>query len=266
MLTLVHFAVVELSTRPSKPKLKTCPSERVMPFERKAMVVPSTTSSPVVRGTAVAVTVVPERGRIAIVSSPLKRLKEEVETLRNTAARKLMTDDDVDSTMDDDTTTNTNSHATEMASLRSVIRTQLSDIKSLKSELSALRKEMKTLKSTRSDSSAVASLESTISALRTENTSLQNLLATKEADYEAVNKAMDEKLAVLLSKLMKEKAKTVVGKRDGQWSESVKELESEREVLGKVAMRQWGREEVGVDEERETKDGKQGYRYKYVKR
>ncbi|USP72800.1 hypothetical protein yc1106_00074 [Curvularia clavata] len=202
-----------------------------------------------------------ERSEKKRVTRDLKRLKEEVETLRNTAARKVMTDDDADSTIDDDTTTAADSQATEMASLRSVIRTQLSDIKSLKSELSALRKEMKTLKSTRSDSSAVASLESTISALRTENTSLQNLLATKEADYEAVNKAMDEKLAVLLSKLMKEKAKTVVGKRDGQWSESVKELESEREVLGKVAMRQWGREEVGVDEERESKDGKQGYRY-----
>jgi chromosome segregation ATPase len=216
-----------------------------------------------------------ERSEKRRITRELKRIKEEVETLRNSAAQKVVLEDDADSTLDDnDTTTNSSATATEITSLRSIIRTQLADMKTLRSELVTLRKELKTLKSTRSDSptsspSTISTLESTISALRAENASLHSLLATREADYEAVNKAMDEKLAVLLSKLMKEKAKTVVGKRDGQWSESVRELESEREVLGKVVMRQWGREELGAGaggEEREGKEGKQAYRYKYAKR
>ncbi|EUC46985.1 hypothetical protein COCMIDRAFT_25040 [Bipolaris oryzae ATCC 44560] len=215
-----------------------------------------------------------ERSEKRRITRDLKRIKEEVETLRNTAAQQVLSQDDDDSTIDDhDTTTGasamaTNTQAAEITSLRSIIRTQLADIKALKSEVSALRKEVKTHKSTRSGSSSptISTLESTISALRTENASLQSLLATKEADHEAVNKAMDEKLAALLSKVMKEKAKTLVGKRDGQWSESVRELESEREMLGKVVMRQWGREELGIEEEREAKDGKQTYRYKYAKR
>ncbi|KAF5854236.1 hypothetical protein GGP41_007036 [Bipolaris sorokiniana] len=215
-----------------------------------------------------------ERSEKRRITRDLKRIKEEVETLRNSAAQQVQSQDDDESTVDDhDTITNssataTNAQATEITSLHSIIRTQLADIKTLKSEVSALRKESKTHKSTRSGSSpsTISVLESTISALRAENASLQSLLATKEADHEAVNKAMDEKLAVLLSKVMKEKAKTLVGKRDGQWSESVRELESEREMLGKVVMRQWGREELGIEEERDTKDGKQAYRYKYAKR
>ncbi|KAL6154898.1 hypothetical protein ACJQWK_01228 [Exserohilum turcicum] len=213
-----------------------------------------------------------ERSEKKRITRELRRIKDEVETLRNSAAQRLMKSDEEEEDYSMDTTnssaTATNAQATEIASLRSIIRTQVTDIKMLKTEISTLRKEIKTLKSTRSDSqqSTISTLESKLSALRTENASLQSLLATKEADQEAANQAMDEKLAVLLSKLMKEKAKTVVGKRDGQWSESVRDLESEREVLGKVLMRQWGREEMGVDQEREDKDGKQAYRYKYVKR
>ncbi|XP_014558845.1 hypothetical protein COCVIDRAFT_93441 [Bipolaris victoriae FI3] len=215
-----------------------------------------------------------ERSEKRRITRDLKRIKEEVETLRNSAAQQVLSQDDDDSTVDgDDATTNssataTNAQVTEITSLRSIIRTQLADIKSLKSEVSVLRKEVKTHKSTRSGSSSptISTFESTISTLRAENASLQSLLATKEADHEAVNKAMDEKLAALLSKLMKEKAKTLVGKRDGQWSESVRELESEREMLGKVVMRQWGREELGIEDERDAKDGKQAYRYKYAKR
>lgn len=103
-----------------------------------------------------------------------------------------------------------------------------------------------------------------MAALHTENTTLQTSLEAQEADFSAVNKAMDEKLAAMLSKVMKERAKTVVGKRDGQWAETVGNVQSERELLGKVLLRQWGREEVGVVDEKRGE--KQGYAYKYIQR
>lgn len=56
-----------LATRPSKPKEKTWPLLRVMPSWRKEIVVPSTTATPEVLGGTVAVTVVPERERTAMV-------------------------------------------------------------------------------------------------------------------------------------------------------------------------------------------------------
>ena len=67
---------------------------------------------------------------------------------------------------------------------------------------------------------------------------------------------------------MKERARTVVGKRDGQWEEvqkSAKEdAKAEKELLGKVLLRQWGREECGVSEEKRGQ--KQLFEYKYIKR
>jgi hypothetical protein len=75
---------------------------------------------------------------------------------------------------------------------------------------------------------------------------------------------MDEKLAALLSKVMKDRAKTVVGKRDGQWQESVGQVASDRELLGRALMRQWGREETGVADEKHGE--RQTYGYQYVKR
>jgi chromosome segregation ATPase len=178
---------------------------------------------------------------------------------------------------------------------------RIAEMKTLRSELSTLRKEINTLKQATNHSTdlqdKVESLESELSSLRgkavmSQSTNLQatitdlrsqlsslqddnavlkldiqNLttaLLDKEGEHEALNKAMDEKMATMLSKIMKEKARTVVGKRDGQWVESVGKVQSEKELLGKVLMKQWGREEVGIADE--GKGEKQAYKYKYVKK
>jgi myosin protein heavy chain len=73
---------------------------------------------------------------------------------------------------------------------------------------------------------------------------------------------MDERLAAMLSKVLKERSKNVVHKRDDQWVENVGKVKTEKEFMGKVLMREWGRQECGVAEENE----KQRYRYQYVKR
>jgi hypothetical protein len=44
----------------------------------------------------------------------------------------------------------------------------------------------------------------------------------------------------------------------------VGKVQSEKELLGKVLMKQWGREEVGIVDE--GKGEKQAYKYKYVKK
>jgi myosin protein heavy chain len=209
-----------------------------------------------------------ERSEKRSLTKDLKRTKEEAEKLRAATAAKLAEEDTDDDTTMSSSTTGPNAKDAEIANLRDIIRKQVSETKALKSELSALRKDNKNLQATSTSVSqdTIATLESQLSALRSENEALETRLANQAAENDAINHQMDEKLATLLSKLMKEKAKTVVGKRDGQWTESVRELEEEKKLLGKVVMRQWGREEVGVDEEREAKDGKQAYRYKYVKK
>jgi chromosome segregation ATPase len=138
-------------------------------------------------------------------------------------------------------------------------------VTALESELSTLRKEA----AANHHEATITDLRSQLSDLHDDNValkldiqSLTTALVDKESEHEALNKAMDEKMAAVLSKIMKEKARTVVGKRDGQWVESVGKVQSEKELLGKVLMKQWGREEVGVAEEGD----KQAYRYKYVKK
>lgn len=141
---------------------------------------------------------------------------------------------------------------TEIESLRAVIKTQLTELKTLKSSHTATISSLK------------ASHEGALSSLRSEISSLQQRLETQALDHAAVNAAMDEQLATLLSKLMKERARTVVGKRDGQWEEVQRSNASEKELLGKVLMRQWGREECGVVSEEKGRG--QVFAYKHVKR
>ncbi|KAJ4377301.1 hypothetical protein N0V83_000125 [Neocucurbitaria cava] len=199
----------------------------------------------------------------------LKNIKEEVEKLRTESTQKVVEDDTSDE--DDSTSVSTaepNAKDTEISNLRDIVRKQVAEMKTLRSGTTALGKENKKLKAT-SDSHSdfkdtVTALESQLSVLRDENSTLQSRLEAQQSDFEAVNKAMDEKLASMLSKLMKERAKTVVGKRDGQWVETVGKVQTEKELLGKVLLRQWGREEVGVAEEKLGE--RQQYAYQYVKR
>jgi predicted nucleic acid-binding Zn-ribbon protein len=100
--------------------------------------------------------------------------------------------------------------------------------------------------------------------LRRTNATLKAEAEAREAEFDAVNKAMDERLAAMMSKVLKERTKHVVGKRDGQWAENVGKVSSEKELMGKVLLREWGRQEVGVAKEAEGE--KQRYRYQYVRR
>jgi len=152
----------------------------------------------------------------------------------------------------------------ELASVRTALVAQTAETASLKSTLASLRKEVKSLR---------RPSDSQLALLQKQNADLQAQLAHQKAEHEALDAAMDEKLAGLLSGLVKEKARSVVGVRDGQWEERVKGLVGERELLGRVVMRQWGREEMGAGagagagEERDGEArGKQRYGYKFVKR
>ncbi|KAH7413855.1 hypothetical protein DE146DRAFT_10067 [Phaeosphaeria sp. MPI-PUGE-AT-0046c] len=198
----------------------------------------------------------------------IKELKEAKETAEkshtqvedDTASDDKSSDDSVAST----TSAGAKEKEAERQSLRYTVRKQTSEMKVLSQEIVTLRKENKKSKTTInsfSDLEAnIAQLKNELNHLRAQNADLQSSLE----DQEAVNAAMDEKLATVLSKLMKERAKTVVGKRDGQWQASVGQVQSEKELLGKVLLRQWGREEVGIADEKHGEQ--QGYQYKYVKR
>lgn len=182
----------------------------------------------------------------------LKRSQEELSSLREATTQNPA---DEESSDDSDTQTKISPSAlqkdSEIATLRSTLRRRTSELKSLKANSLALEKQLSTR------TSSAADYRATIAAL-------QARLADQEDDFVAINRAMDEKLAVMLNKLVKERAKAVVGKRDGQWTELVEQLGREREVMGKVLLRQWGREEVGIANEK--KGEKQGFVYKFVER
>ena len=203
-----------------------------------------------------------ERKEKTRLKKEVDRLHAEIEELRLETEPKLPQDSDSES---DDTTTPSllppasliaSKKDEEIEALKAIIKNQVAELRTLKADHSST---VTTLKTTH---------ESTLSALRSEISALQSKLDDQAADHEAVNQAMDEQLSTLLSKLMKERARTVVGKRDGQWEEvqkSAKEdAKAEKELLGKVLLRQWGREECGVSEEKRGQ--KQLFEYKYIKR
>ncbi|KAF1943955.1 hypothetical protein EJ02DRAFT_341923 [Clathrospora elynae] len=240
-----------------------------------------------------------ERSEKRRANKDLRRTMDEVAKLREEAAQRLLHEEEVshDESSVSSSQAETRIKDTEISNLSEIIRKQVAEMKTLKSETTGLKKENKKLRCT-SETSAktctdyqttVASLkvqmttlrtektslgerlhllemelETQVTTLRTENMSLRERLQDQEQDFEAINKAMDEKLAAMVSKVMKERAKTVVGKRDGQWVEKVGRVQTDKELMGKVLMRQWGREEVGVADE--TGGSKQGYKYKYVQR
>jgi hypothetical protein len=206
-----------------------------------------------------------ERNEKKRIFKDLKRTKDELEKLRAETAKKLAEEEEESSDEDASplSTTTIKEKDTEITNLRDIIRKQVSEMKMLKLETTTLRKECKTLKAateSQPDAEVISNLKDEIQTLRSQNATLHTSLE----DQEAVNAAMDEKLATLLSKVMKERAKTVVGKRDGQWQESVGQVQTEKELLGKVLLRQWGREEVGIADEKHGE--KQPYKYQYVKR
>lgn len=199
-----------------------------------------------------------EKRRIA---TELKRTTQELDQLRAQGSRN--TDGEGASDEESSMLSSTYEHPkdAEIESLRLLVRDQAASLKTLKSETSSLRKETARLKAldTAASERTTDDLESRIDALRSENERLRADAEAREQDFIAMNKAMDERLAATLSKALKERTKTVVSKRDGQWAEKV---QGEREFMGKVLMREWGRQEVGAAKEGE----KQGYRYKYVQR
>ncbi|MCJ1437615.1 hypothetical protein MMC27_007002 [Xylographa pallens] len=75
----------------------------------------------------------------------------------------------------------------------------------------------------------------------------------REQDHEAVNRALEEQFT------------DVVEKREREWRRRMRVVLRDREVMGKVLLHGWGKEEVG---EREREDGEKGmgYRYRFLKK
>lgn len=202
-----------------------------------------------------------ERAEKRRATKELKKATQQLEQLRVDAAHRREEDNAADEEGSVLSSFHDSPKDAEIENLRLLVRKQASTLKSLKSETSSLRKETTRLKTLESESETetVVDLRAGLDAARREIETLKNQAEDREQDFIAINKAMDERLAAMLSKAMKERAKTVVNKRDGQWAEQV---QGERDFMGKVLMREWGRQEVGVASEGE----KQGYRYEYVQR
>lgn len=194
-----------------------------------------------------------ERKEKSRLKKDVERLQTEIDDLRaeHEQSTALPLDSDSSTTPLPLPEPSNNSKDQEIAALRDIIKTQLSSLKTLKATHASTISTLKT------------SHDSALAALRTEMSALQSRLETQATDHAAINTAMDEQLAHLLSKLMKERARTVVGKRDGQWEAVQRSAAGEKELLAKVLLRQWGREECGAVE---GKGRSQLYEYKYVKK
>jgi chromosome segregation ATPase len=221
-----------------------------------------------------------ERSEKKRLTKELRSKTIEIENMRSEATLK-QADETESSDDDEEGLSSAFSHRNEdvlakdkeIENLRALLRTQASVMKTLKSESASIRKAHNKLQiqtqSTSTENSAevtvtLTTLRAELHTLRHENSTLKLEAAAREEDFEAVNKAMDERLAAMLTKVLKERARTVVGKRDGQWLETMEKKSDERELMGKVLMREWGRQEVGVAKEKEGE--RQAFRYKYVKR
>lgn len=189
-----------------------------------------------------------EKKRIA---KELKTTTKDLDKLRAEAARKAAEEEESE-TETSILSTQSDSKDVEIENLRTLLRTQAATNKMLKSENTSLRKK----------SRSSTDIQSELEILRSENERLESDLQTQRANFEAVNRAMDEKLASMVSKMLKERSKNVAGKRDDQWAESMAKLRSDKDLMGRVLMREWGRQECGVANEKEN----QLYRYQYVKR
>jgi myosin protein heavy chain len=209
-----------------------------------------------------------ERSEKRKLAKELKRCNEQLDKLRAEAAKKTLEESDSEpeeeQEEEEDISTLSTSPSTksaEISNLRNLVKSQASLLKTLKTEITTLRKATR-----------ISTIQgSELSALREENESLKSTISVLEseaesqrAESEAINKAMDERLAAMLSKMLKERSRAIAGKRDDQWVENVGRLKGEKELLGKVLMREWGKQECGAAKEEERE--KQVYRYQYVKR
>jgi chromosome segregation ATPase len=164
-----------------------------------------------------------ERAEKKKVGKEIKKLKEEVSRLTAELEKRSEESEDKDEDVE------------EVQTLRELLRKQVQATKAAKMEAQATRKELE--------------------SLRTE-------METQKEDFKAVNMEMDERLALLLRSITKERAKTAIELRDGQWVKNMERLQGERELMGKVLMREWGKQECGAV----AADENQAYRYLYVKR
>ncbi|KAF2153356.1 hypothetical protein K461DRAFT_278175 [Myriangium duriaei CBS 260.36] len=129
-------------------------------------------------------------------------------------------------------------HAMEVKDARALAAERQIMIEQLQQELASFR--------TRRDADETARAELQLSERkRLELHSKMDGLRTELDGLRIANAEMDARVAAAL------------GKREERWVEKEKEWERERKLMAKALLRQWGREECGID------NGEQRFRYQY---
>ncbi len=157
------------------------------------------------------------------------------------------------------------------------------DPRELRAKASALTKELRSTKAALVDSKTevktlrkqLEERKSVLDTAQQEVQSLQRQLTEQSIAHEATqeqNSSVTEereaewrrRIGVLLKErdTMVEERKTLISERK-TWKKERETMKKERETMSKVLMQQWGKEECGQQGE---KEGKQAYRYKYVKK
>jgi chromosome segregation ATPase len=145
--------------------------------------------------------------------------------------------------------------AKELRSTKAALVDSKTEVRTLRKQL----EEQKTVLDTAQQE--VQSVQQRLTEQRTaqEATQKQNATTTEEREAE-----WRRRIGVLLEErdTMVEERKTLISERK-TWKKERETMKKERETMSKVLMQQWGKEECGQQGE---KEGKQAYRYKYVKK
>ncbi|KAF2436813.1 hypothetical protein EJ08DRAFT_673951 [Tothia fuscella] len=96
--------------------------------------------------------------------------------------------------------------------------------------------------------SIISTSRTELDLARQETESTRAEIRSLRADFEAVNLAVDKRVSEMI--------KT----REAEWMKRFETIRSEKGIMGKVLMREWGSKEVGGG------DDPQGYRYKFVRK
>lgn len=161
------------------------------------------------------------------------------------------------------------SHKAEIERLRenkqTLVRTPSSDPEALRADLEAKQTELNTAilerDALRDDLEAQ---QSTLNAAILERDDAQDSLASLQSSLQEAKDALADQEAVTTA--LDTKVSAAIAKREAYWRGRLEASEKERKVMVKALLRQWGREEVGIVDDVDELDQKQGYEYRFVTR
>ncbi|GAM83942.1 hypothetical protein ANO11243_019320 [Dothideomycetidae sp. 11243] len=177
-------------------------------------------------------------------------LREELDLLQDLS--RLEVDDD--DTQPKDTTADTAATAQQMQALQAQLDAAQAELRQARDEAAVSKAALEVLRSERMTSSAEGDRSAGEEQLRLserKRLELHSLLEELRDELDGLRTANAE---------MDARVASALGRREERWLAKQLEWERERKIMAKALLRQWGREECGIETREEQK-----YRYRYAR-